>query len=230
MIVVVGNPAWRAADPAGPAGRACDIALETAQRGSKVELVGRTGDDLAGDALLLALGKAGVGHVAMLRDPVRGTPVIPPEPDDSDDAGPADVNDDPTVSSAADPPGGDGPGISAMAPRLEAGDVSLGLGYLTAFNVLVVVDGVPEPVLPVAVEAAAYTDAHLVLLIAAGTLEPVGLPAAATVIVAPAETDDGAFATLVGAYAAALDGGAAPGPAFAAATQSAGWEALEPSA
>ena len=191
--------------------------------------MGRTGDDPAGDALLLALGKAGVGHVAMLRDPARATPVIAPEPDDPDDAGPASMDDDPTVSSPADPPG-DGPGISAAWPRLEAADVSLGLGYLTAFNVLVVVDRVPEPTLPVAIEAAAYADAHLVLLVAAGTPEPAGLPAAATVLVAPSETDDRAFAILVGAYATSLDGGAAPGVAFAAATQGAGWEALEPSA
>ncbi len=66
------------------------------------------------------------------------------------------------------------------------------------------------------------------LLIATGTAEPVGLPAAATVLAAPSETDDRAFATLVGAYASALDRGADPGVAFAAATQGAGWEALEP--
>jgi hypothetical protein len=34
----------------------------------------------------------------------------------------------------------------------------------------------------------------------------------------------------VGAYAAALDGGASPADAFAAATGAAGWEALAPSA
>ena len=36
-----------------------------------VEIVGRVGDDPDGDALMIALARAGVGHVAVLRDPAR---------------------------------------------------------------------------------------------------------------------------------------------------------------
>ena len=71
MIVVVGTPAWRPTEPAAPAGLACGIALAAAAHGAAVELVGRTGDDPAGDALLIALAHAGVGHVARLRDPAE---------------------------------------------------------------------------------------------------------------------------------------------------------------
>ncbi len=83
MIVIVGNPAWRAADPAVPAGRACEVAVAAAARGRRVELLGRAGDDAAGDALLLALAQAGVGHVAVLRDPARPTPIVEPAPEEA---------------------------------------------------------------------------------------------------------------------------------------------------
>jgi hypothetical protein len=73
MIVVVGIPAWDAGEDGRPAGRACDLAIAAATAGSAVELVGRAGDDDAGDALVLALANAGVGHVALLRDPGRPT-------------------------------------------------------------------------------------------------------------------------------------------------------------
>ena len=73
MIVVVGVPAWDGSMKGGAAGRACEIALAAAAAGSGVELVGRTGDDDAGDALVLALAAGGVGHVALLRDPARPT-------------------------------------------------------------------------------------------------------------------------------------------------------------
>ena len=203
MIVVVGNPGWRAAEPAGPAGRACAIAVAAAANGAAVELVGRAGDDPHGDALMLGLARAGVGHVAILRDPARPTPVIDPvTPDDSDTSVTADV-----APSAVRPAPGD-------APRLEPADVALGLQYLTAFSVLVVTDDAPPAVLPVAVEAAAYTGAHLVLLLGADAPAPDGLPDHSTVLAVPVDDPDGAFAQVVGAYAAAVDGGAAPADAF----------------
>jgi hypothetical protein len=222
VIVVVGVPAWRAAEPVGPDGRACGIALAAAGRSAPVELVGRTGDDAAGDALLLALTRAGVGHVAMLRDPARATLIL--EPVLADDE-------------AASPVGGDGTGSldargpamlpAQSAPHLESADVSLGLEYLTGYGVLVVTDDVPESVVPVAIEAAAFAGAHLVLLVPPGREVPAVMPVEATVLAAPDEADEGAFATLVGAYAAALDAGISPAAAFAAATGDAGWEPLE---
>jgi len=224
VIVVIGNPAWRAVEPAAPGGRACEIAMSAARRGARVELVGRTGDDAAGDALLLALSRAGVGHVAMLRDPARSTPLVEPVAEDGgrDDAG-IESGVDPVLAARPVTP------AAATAPRLESADVSLGLRYLAAFEVLVVVDDVPEDAVPVAVEAAGYADAHLVVLVGAAGPTPALLPASATVLAAP-EADDGAFAELVGAYAAALDRGTAPEAAFAAATGDGGWEPLEPGA
>ena len=67
MIVVVGLPAWNPGPPPLPSGRACGIALAAAGAGANVEFMGRIGDDPAGDALLMALGRAGVGHAALLK-------------------------------------------------------------------------------------------------------------------------------------------------------------------
>ena len=61
----------------------------------------------------------------------------------------------------------------------------------------------PE-VIPVAAEAAEFASAHLVVLVGEGSAPPEGLPADALVPQAPPDDPDGAFATLVGAYAAAL--------------------------
>lgn len=65
MIVVVGSPV--AGRGGLPSGQAAAIALAAAAGGAPVELVGAATDDPIGDALLLALGRAGVGHVAVLR-------------------------------------------------------------------------------------------------------------------------------------------------------------------
>ncbi len=211
MIVIVGSLAWRQGDQPAPAGRACEVALAAAALGARVEIVGRAGDDPTGDAVMLGLARAGIGHVAVLRDPSRPTPVIE-APIATDDEPPGDR----VVPAPASP-----------GPTLDAGDVSLGLQYLTAFAVLVVTDDVPAAAVPVAVEAAGFTGAHLVLLTPADG-EPPEVPGQATILAAPAEVDDGAFARLVGTYAAGLDRGTEPGRAFADAVNAAGWEALEP--
>ncbi len=207
MIAIVGSLAWRLGDPPGPAGRASDIAFAAASAGARVEIVARAGDDPTGDAVLLALARAGIGHVAVLRDASRPTPQIDaPAIDDE----------------AVDAP------RPVAGPALDAADVSLGLQYLTAFGVLVVTDDVPGAAVPVAIEAAGFTGAHLILLTPADAAPPEAT-GAVTVLVVPAAGDDGAFASLVGVYAAGLDGGADPAAAFAAAVGRAGWEALEPS-
>lgn len=211
MIVIVGSLAWREGDQPAPAGRACEVALAAAASGARVEIVGRTGDDPTGDAVMLGLARAGVGHVAVLRDPSRPTPVIEP-PASPDDEPPEDLAD---------------PAPASSGPALDAGDVSLGLQYLTAFAVLVVTDDVPAAAVPVAVEAAGFAGAHLILL-APADADPRDMPGEATILAAPAEADDGAFARLVGAYAAGLDRGTEPARAFAEAVAGAGWEALEP--
>jgi hypothetical protein len=56
-------------------GLAATIALEIARRGGRVELVGSIGDDAAGDEVVVELGRAGIGHAALLRDPGGTTPV-----------------------------------------------------------------------------------------------------------------------------------------------------------
>lgn len=219
MIAVVGSLAWRAAAPAGPAGRGCAIALAATARGARVEVVGRAGDDPHGDALMLALARAGVGHAAVLRDPVRSTPVVAPAPDEA-------------VLSVHDRLPGPG-AMPAPGPRLDPADVALALRYLDSYAVLVLADDILRDAVTAAVEAAAFAGARLVVLVAPGEPVPLGLPADATVLAAPDGVDaaeTGAFEALVGAYAAALDRGATPEEAFSAATGDAGWEALAPSA
>jgi hypothetical protein len=72
VIVVVGRPGLDAKDDLDrPAGL---IAIAAAAAGARVELVGSIGDDPAGDRVALALGRAGVGHAALLRDPAAVTP------------------------------------------------------------------------------------------------------------------------------------------------------------
>ena len=214
MIAIVGIPAWRNAEPAGPAGRSCEIAIAASERGARVELVGRVGDDGAGDALMIALARAGVGHAAILRDPTQPTAVVAALPDGEGEA----------LAEAPAPPALP---MFAAGPRLEPADVELGLGYLTEFRVLVVADEVPVDALPAAIDAAAFAGAHLVLLVPPGRPVPPQVPPDATVLAAPDEADDGAFGALVGAYAAALDAGVDPAEAFAAALGGA-WSAPVP--
>lgn len=72
MIVVLGRPGLDADGRLDrPAGR---IALAAARDGAQVELVGSVGDDSEGDAVALELGRAGIGHAALLRDPAGVTP------------------------------------------------------------------------------------------------------------------------------------------------------------
>jgi sugar/nucleoside kinase (ribokinase family) len=210
VIVVVGSLAWRAAEPAGPAGRTCGIALAAAARGATVEVVGRAGDDPAGDALVIDLARAGVGHAAVLRDPARPTPVVTEILAD-EAAEPFADEDAPTA--VAVPPG----------PRLEPADVALGLAYLTSFGVLVVADDAPPDVIPVCIERAAFAGAHLVILVPDGTPPPDDLPATAMVLAAPADGGSGAIGRTIGDYAAHVDAGMEPGRAFRLALD--GWDA-----
>jgi hypothetical protein len=213
VIVIVGAPAWREVQPAGPAGRTCQVAVAAAARGARVEVVGRVGDDAAGDALLIALALAGVGHAAVLRDPVRPTPIVHPGPE------PADPFADAADAAVPEP--------RSEGPRLEPADVRLGLSYLTSFGVLVVADDAPAEVLAASIEGAAFAGATLVVLVPQAAVVPGDLPAGTTVLAAPDAADDGAFARLVGAFVAALDEGADATDAFRAATGGAGWTAAE---
>ncbi len=208
MIVVIGNVSARAAgNEVQPAGLAADVAAAAASAGSTVQLVARIGDDPAGDALLLGLTRAGIRHVATLRDPAHLTSVI-------GDAAEA-IDPIPDDDEADDVAGGDEP-VAAPRSTLDPEDIGLALRYLADFRVIVVVH--PDPgVLPEVVVAASWGSAHLVVVTAPGAPAPDGVPADALVLAAP---DDGAavaaVATLLGRYAAAIDAGEAPAGAFKA--------------
>lgn len=75
MIAVIGSVALRGTgSDATAAGLAASIVVEAARSESRVELIGKVGDDPAGDAVLIALNRLGVGHVAILRDAAHPTP------------------------------------------------------------------------------------------------------------------------------------------------------------
>jgi len=215
MIVVVGLPAY-ADSPGGEkcaGGMAVDVAAAATARGSTVELVGKVGEDGAGDAVVVALGRLGIGHATLLRDPVRPTPVLTSAAAVGDDSAELDADTPlPTVL----------PENPAERPSLDAADVDLALRYLPASTVIVVTDPLAQGALGAAIEAVAFAAARLVVVVSAGSPPP-QVPAEATVLEAPVD-DDGSFGRMVGTYAAALDSGADPAAAFRKAVASSGWE------
>ena len=186
----------------GPAGFAAVVATAAAADGSKVELVTRIGEDAAGDAVVLALARAGVGHVATLRDAGRGTPLISTTADDAQ----GDPDEDPPAM-ALDPGSG---------PVIEPADIGLALRYLSDYRVIVVAHPNGRGVLDEAVAAAGWSGAHLVVVTSPGRESDVIVPEAA--IAVTAEPAAAAVADRVGRYAAAIDAGADPDSAYAALT------------
>jgi len=145
--------------------------------------------------VITELGRAGIGHAAVLRDPAGATP----RDDDADGADPRPV------------------------PRLDAADIDLGLRYLAECQVLVVGEPLDADALRVASDAASYHGAALVVLTAAGAAPSTELAEGATVLELP-EEDSGAFPELVGRYAALLDSGRSPADAWRDALDEGGWE------
>jgi hypothetical protein len=199
---------------------ATGLARAAAAAGSEVQIVGKVGEDLGGDAILLDLAAGNVGHVAILRDPSRPTPATGPAPvderafDDDDD----DDGDRPNT--------GDGdPMTTESGLSLEAADIELALRYLPDYRVLVVADWLAESSLRVAVAAASWNGAALVVIVPADGAHPAAGDDA-TVIEAPPDDPDNAFAGIVGAYAAAIDRGEEPKEAFASASSTLGWSAV----
>jgi hypothetical protein len=220
VIVVAGLPVYvdspDAARCAG--GLAVEIAAAARSRGGAVELVGKVGDDGAGDAVVVALGRLGIGHAALLRDPVLPTPVLAtPAPED------AAVEPD-----AAGPETRLLPEDAAARPGLDPADVDLALRFLPGADVIVLADALSVDSIAAAVEGAAFATARLIVLVPAGATPPAvppAVPAEATVLEMPAE-DDGSFARLVGLFAGALDAGADPKAAFEEALGASGWEPI----
>jgi hypothetical protein len=214
VIVVIGSPIGRLDNGAVVAGgTASRMALAAARNGRAVQLVGKTGDDPTADIVVLDLARGGVGHVALLRDPGRATPLehVPPDSDDGSAA-----EDD------ADPPGSSRT-ADARPPALEAADVELGLRYLTDFTVIVLAEPADPATIAVVAAAARWGEARMILVVAAGATAPDDLPDGAVVLEAPPTDPDGVFSDLVGAFAAALDEGTEPAAAFRGSMASDGW-------
>ena len=125
------------------------------------------------------------------------------------------------------PEGGRAGGDRADSPALDAGDIELGLRYLTEFRVVVVADELGETALRVAADAAGWNNGTLLAVVPHGRPEPAGMPPDAIVLGAPADDVDGVFDRLVGQLAAAIDAGADPRAAFREAVAGAGWEPAE---
>ncbi len=193
-----------------PTGTPARSALAAAATGREVQLVGRTGDDPTADALVLSLARGGVGHVALLRDPARLT-TLAPQPT-SEDGGPASPDD--LAEPGREPP---------SPPALDAADVDLGLRYLTNYAVVVLAEPAGRGVVHVVADAARWNGAQLVMVVEAGTEPSDGLPPDAIVFEAPDDDRDGAFAALVGRFAAALDDGTDAADAFRSSIAAEGW-------
>jgi hypothetical protein len=165
-------------------------------------LISKAGDDPAGDAVLIALAQAGVGHVATLRDPARLTPMRPQQAEPTDPA-------DPSVDGVAVDAAQAASAASASAdtePTLDAADVALALRYLTDFEILVAVHASPD-VVAEAVSAAAWTGARLVIVAEDDTaIPPPEVPADALVVAASSDESEG-IGERIGRYAAALSRG-----------------------
>jgi hypothetical protein len=214
VIAVIGTPRLRGTGPdADVAGLAAAIAVAAAAAGSRVELIGKVGDDPPGDAALLALAGHFVGHVATLRDPARPTPVIAAlaEPGDIVETDPASP-----VASAA--PATEAPAPvapNAVVPVLDAADVGLALRYLPELAVIVTVQASSD-IVDEAVAASGWAQTALIVVVSPDAAAPEGLPEAATVV-AVADDDDleGGAGAAIGRYAAAIDQGEPGSEAYA---------------
>jgi len=214
MIVVVGLPAY-ADSPDGEkcaGGLAVEVASAAKRRGATVELVGKVGNDGAGDSVVVALGRLGIGHAALTRDPLLPTPVLTAAIQDDDGVEIEDV--DRVARILPEDPAG--------RPSLDTGDVDLALRFLPQAGVIVLADALSDGSIVAAAEGTSFAAARLIVLVQAGATLPT-VPADATVLEMPAD-DDGSFGRLVGAFAAALDAGVDAKAAFSEAVSGAGWE------
>lgn len=201
MIVVVGNPIARAPDAGGGlAGVPAQTAAAAARAGAMVQLVGKAGEDRAGDDLMLALARAGVGHVALLRDPAHPTPIV------------AAVEHEDETGDGHPDAGLVIPTELAERPSLDAADVELALRYLPDYTTVVVAEPQPDAVVTIVVDAAAFSGAALLLVV--DGVRGSAPPAHAVVFEAPGPDPDGAFATMLGELAAAIDRGTPVEAAF----------------
>jgi len=215
VVIVLTSPFIRArAIGAGRRGTGVglNVALEAAAAGARVELVGKVGDDDAGNGIAVELERAGVGHAALLRDPSSTTPVEGGGAPLS--LGRADVElalrylVDFRVVVAADRLAADASAVVAEAAH-----------YVGAHRIILA-EGDVAANLEGADQGSAPRDP--VRAGDAGDVDPLR-EQDVTVLLAPIG-EAGAFTAFVGRYAALLDAGRAPSDAFADAAREIGWE------
>ena len=236
MIVVIGSPLFVPGSDGGPSeagGLAAGVATVAAAAGRTVQLVGRVGEDPAGEATLLAVARAGVGHVATLRDAARPTPALDPIDGDADGAGAEDLAvpvEALIVELAARRRGStrtaERPGRRSdrpVRPRSITTTSSSRCGILDSFAVVVIAEPLDPAAQAVVADAAAYAGATLIALVGSAD-EGRAAPAAAIVLEAPASDPDGVFARTIGELAAAIDGGTDPATALGSVVAARGWQ------
>lgn len=198
MIVVVGQPfARRTAAGWVADGSAVRVAAAAVEAGGRVELLGRIGEDEAGEGIVLDCARRRIGHAALIRSSGRATPVL------------------------------DGPEGGSEPLGLDDGDVELGLRYFVDLAVVAVVDPLPSSALEAAARIAAAQDAALIVATERGaTLPDVVLELSPRLVVLETPGPEGraAFDALVGRLAAGLAAGERPADAFRAAVVATGWE------
>jgi sugar/nucleoside kinase (ribokinase family) len=230
VIVVVGSPLAQSAGAGIEAGGlAATVARAAAASGAAVQIVGRVGEDPAGDLVLLALAASGIGHVAVLREPGRLTPTAPQfgaggASPDGPDLAEAMLEDDPGVGDRS-VAGETASTVSSDGLSVDAADLELALRYVQDYRVIVVAADLDPAALAAVIEAAGWSGAHLVVLQPDGS-PPAVTPDAATVLLRPADDPDGVFASMVAGYAVGLDRGQEPAAAFASAQSAGGWAAV----
>jgi sugar/nucleoside kinase (ribokinase family) len=196
VIAVIGIPRLQGqGEEADVAGLAASIAIAAASAESRVELVGKVGDDASGDAALLALGRRRVGHVATLRDPARSTPIVRVAGDDPDGG----------VVAAL---------TSGEGPVLDAADVGLALRYLPELGVIVAVH-IAADVVAETVSAAGWARTALIVVLEPAAAAPTDLPPDALVLAAEEADELGGVGSAIGRYAAAIDQGRPVDAAYA---------------
>lgn len=107
-------------------------------------------------------------------------------------------------------------------PRLDAKDVELGLRYLGSIAVVVVTEPLPAEAEQAIVEAAGYHGAAILVLGDEAGAEV--FPAGEAQVFLAADPVSPAFVDTIARYAAALDRGEEPGPAFEQARIATGWD------
>lgn len=236
MIVVIGSPVARVdPDRYASAGLGVAIALAAVADGASVQLVGRVGEDPAGDAILLGLAAAGVGHVAVLREPGRPTPILPapigaPAVELPTDellifaGAAAAATADEAASDVDEAKVADRAGVFDGL-SVDAADLELALRYVPDYRVVVVAAELDPTAMDAAIAAAGWSGAHLIALLGQGS-SPAAIPDTATVLERPRDDPDGAFAAMIASYATGLDEGVEPSTAFAVAQRAGGWVAV----